>query len=162
MTLSPRKTYLTPADDAALRETLTEEQIRELDRRLIKVGKDYHVYAAVDAEIATTKSRTVRPTLAKQAINAAASIARTSAGIGRATDEQYRARVDICQQCPCAIMKDGNAYRCGPMFERARANNEPTCGCVLKYKARDIKQDCPQGKWPEIKTDGEKETNPKA
>lgn len=65
MTLSPRKTYLTPDDDAALRETLTEEEIRQLDRRLIKVGKDYHVYAAVDAKNATTKSRGLGDTIEK-------------------------------------------------------------------------------------------------
>lgn len=41
-------------------------------------------------------------------------------------------------------------YTCGPMLESLKAENKPTCGCVLDKKVRDIKEDCPNGYWPKI------------
>lgn len=66
----------------------------------------------------------------------------------RVDDAEFDRRLSVCASCPVAIMnKRGKPYRCGPMYESWVRKGGPTCGCVLKYKAWDKKQSCPQGKW---------------
>jgi len=97
-----------------------------------------------------SKSRQII-TMARSAARATRSIARTSLGINRATDEQVDARLNACRQCPGnhAIWKNGDVHTCGPMVASMKGQGEGTCGCVLRRKARDLAEDCPFGWWPE-------------
>lgn len=81
---------------------------------------------------------------------AARSVAKTSLGIDRVTDTQVEARLGVCRACPGghAVMKDGEVHTCGPMLESMRDAGLGTCGCILRKKARDRKEDCPFGWWP--------------
>ena len=54
-------------------------------------------------------------------------------GNPQTTDEQYKARLEICQKC--IFFKD---WKC------------EVCGCYLTLKARWATQDCPEGKWPKL------------
>jgi|TARA_R110000787_G_scaffold112958_1_gene221866 hypothetical protein len=48
------------------------------------------------------------------------------------TVEEYKDRLDTCNQCPFLIKKN---KRCGK------------CGCLLEFKARMKTQHCPEKKW---------------
>jgi hypothetical protein len=91
----------------------------------------------------------------RHASHAATSVAKTSLGIDRATDEQVEARLNVCRQCPGdhAVWRDdpasgGDVHTCGPMLGSMREAGEGTCGCVLRKKARDLAEDCPFDWWP--------------
>lgn len=88
--------------------------------------------------------------VAKAAGHAAKSIAKTSLGIGRATDEQVDARLSICRNCPgrYAVFRDRELHTCGPMVSSAIQAGGGPCGCVLSKKARDLAENCPFGWWP--------------
>ncbi len=89
----------------------------------------------------------------RRVARAARSIAKTSIGIDRATDEQVEARLNVCRQCPGshAVWRDGNVFTCGPMLASMReAGTSGGCGCVLRKKARDLAEGCPFGWWPKI------------
>lgn len=102
------------------------------------------------------KSRPSRPrriaNLISSAARATRSVARTSLGINRATDEQIDARLNVCRQCPGnhAIWKNGDVHTCGPMLQSMADTGGGTCGCILRRKARDLTEDCPFGWWPTI------------
>lgn len=68
----------------------------------------------------------------------------------RLDEEQFQARLDVCRQCPGghAVWKRGDVHTCGPMLKSMRQKKRKTCGCILKRKARDRKEDCPFGYWP--------------
>lgn len=96
------------------------------------------------------------PSSKRQALNvigaathAAKSVAKTTLGIGRATDARVQARLDVCRQCPGghAIWRDDELHTCGPMLESMRDAGKGTCGCILEKKARDLAEDCPFGWW---------------
>ena len=79
------------------------------------------------------------------------SVAKTSLGIDRASDEQVEARLSVCRNCPGghATWKNGDVHTCGPMLESAKGTAiDGTCGCLLKKKARDARQTCPSDWWP--------------
>jgi hypothetical protein len=92
--------------------------------------------------------------VARRALHAGASVAKTTVGIDRATDEQVEARLDVCRKCPGghAVWKNGNVYTCGPMLASMREADDAAapCGCVLRKKARDLAEQCPFGWWPEL------------
>lgn len=101
------------------------------------------------------KPRPSRPRQIANLIGSAAratrSVARTSLGINRATDEQVEARLNVCRQCPGnhAMWKNGDVHTCGPMLQSMADNGGGTCGCILPRKARDLTETCPFGWWPE-------------
>jgi len=98
--------------------------------------------------------------LLKATFGAAVSVAKTSCGMNAATKEMFEARLAICTKCPSAIMNaDGTPKTCGPMLESAMKKNGKTCGCVLRLKARDKTQKCPQDKWPAVAPAGAKVYN---
>lgn len=68
--------------------------------------------------------------------------------IDRVDDDTHAARLAVCDACPEVIRKKGKPHRCGPMYESWKRQGGATCGCLLNLKARDVKQECPQGKWP--------------
>ena len=92
----------------------------------------------------------------RAAAHATKSVAKTSIGIGVATDEQIAARLAICVACPgrhATFKQDGTLHTCGPMLESLREAGRKTCGCVLNKKARDLAEDCPFGYWPTTPTE---------
>jgi hypothetical protein len=98
--------------------------------------------------------------LLKATFGAAVSVAKTTCGMNAATKEMFEARLAICTKCPSAIMNaDGTPKTCGPMLESAMKKNGKTCGCVLRIKARDKTQKCPQDKWPAVAPAGAKVYN---
>lgn len=85
----------------------------------------------------------------RAAAGGAASIAKTQLlRIDRVDDETHAARLAVCDACPEVMRKKGKPHRCGPMYESWKQQGGSTCGCLLNLKARDVKQECPQGKWP--------------
>lgn len=89
--------------------------------------------------------------LLRHAAHAAKSIAKTTIGIDRASSAQVEARLNVCRACPGghAVWKNGDIQTCGPLLESMRQPGRKTCGCVLRSKARDLKEKCPFGFWPE-------------
>lgn len=73
----------------------------------------------------------------------------------RISSEEYAERLDICSSCPgghATFRGNGQLYSCGPLLEsiaQPRKKGQP-CGCLLKAKARDLKEECPFGYWPTI------------
>ena len=99
----------------------------------------------------------LKPSPKRQALNvisavahASKSVAKTTLGIERASNEQVEARLNVCRQCPGghAIWRDNELHTCGPMLESMRGAGKGTCGCILEKKARDLAEDCPFGWWP--------------
>ena len=92
---------------------------------------------------------------AKKAASAVESIINTKISKkNRATDHQIRERLDICKNCPSGFVeldKKGRPYRCGKIDDIFKeAGKGKPCGCILKKKARDTRQQCPAGHWPTI------------
>jgi hypothetical protein len=140
----------------------TDEFIQRFERRARDNYPD--AWSRIQAGFSLTGTRRTptpsRPqsSIARQGLNvlrhaghAATSVAKTSLGIDRATDEQVEARLNVCRQCPGdhAIWRNGDVHTCGPMLASVREAGEGTCGCVLRKKARDLAEDCPFGWWPE-------------
>ncbi len=98
-----------------------------------------------------------RDHVAKHALRGARSIAKTSLGIDRLPAEQITARLDVCRACPGehATFRKGDVHTCGPMLKSLKDKNRKTCGCILRAKAKDRKEDCPFGYWPKPDPDGE-------
>jgi hypothetical protein len=68
--------------------------------------------------------------------------------LDRTTPEQFDARIDICKACDESTKtRKGEPYTCGPMLESLGNPDLSTCGCLLRRKARDKKQNCPFGYW---------------
>lgn len=87
----------------------------------------------------------------EHAIRGAASIAKTSLGIDRASEEQVEERLNVCRKCPGghAVWKDGDIHTCGSMLQSMRDAGQGTCGCILSKKTRDLAENCPFGWWPQ-------------
>ena len=88
----------------------------------------------------------------RHAGHAATSVAKTTLGIDRATDEQVEARLNVCRNCPGghAVWRDGDVYTCGLMLTSMREAGEGTCGCALRKKVHDLAEECPFGWWPNV------------
>lgn len=92
----------------------------------------------------------------RRAIKGAASTIKTQTlRRDRVSDEVFEARLAVCASCSLCIVKDGKPHSCGPMLEERKQAGAKTCGCVLKNKARDAKQDCPNGWWPSLESYGD-------
>lgn len=89
-----------------------------------------------------------KKSLLKKITHAAKSVAQTSVGLHRVSQEQYNARIQTCAQCPGGHVefKNGKPFSCGPLL----GDKPKTCGCNIPSKARDIREDCPNGYWPTI------------
>lgn len=60
-------------------------------------------------------------------------------GFNKTSVEEYSKRLEICETCP---LRQNN--RCLHM----------KCGCKLNMKARWKSEKCPEGKWPDLSSDG--------
>lgn len=121
-----------------------------------KVGRvvesNGHRYAVVTREWWEARKRGRPTSKARRAIGGALSTVKTTLGIDRVSDEVFNARLAVCASCELCIHKDGKPHTCGPMLEERKEQGKKTCGCVLRNKARDAKQDCPNGWWPKGNT----------
>jgi len=87
-----------------------------------------------ERESDTKKPQGRFPPLHRQAWNLARSLADFLAdGCKTLTQEQYRARLEICDRC-----------------DQRRGNRCLKCGCRLSLKARGRAFKCPLGKWPTV------------
>jgi hypothetical protein len=86
--------------------------------------------------------------MASRALHGIKSKVQTSLGQYRVTPEQHKTRMDICAQCPGGHVefKNGKPFSCGPLL----GNKPKTCGCNIPSKARDIRENCPNGYWPTV------------
>lgn len=118
---------------------------------------DPQAYLALCRRWQTAPPPKPRPSRTRQIANlvrstarATRSVARTSVGIHRATDEQVEARLNVCRQCPGnhSIWKNGDVHTCGSMLQSMTSEGGGTCGCILRRKARDLVENCPFGWWP--------------
>lgn len=77
--------------------------------------------------------------------------------LDRLSDLQVEDRLKVCRSCPGghATFKKGHLHTCGPMIKSIRAQGRGPCGCILRAKARDLKEDCPFGYWPKLDTGAE-------
>ncbi|WP_437668994.1 hypothetical protein [Sorangium sp. So ce131] len=89
-------------------------------------------------------------TRARAAAQGALSVLRTSLGVGLLARPEVEARLSVCRRCPggLAVMRGDDVYTCGRLLEVHRAQGRSTCGCVLRMKAVDAEEDCPNGWWP--------------
>ena len=87
--------------------------------------------------------------LTRAGAHAATSVAKTSLGIDRASDDLVEARLNVCRNCPGghATWKNGDLHTCGSMLESAKGTGDGACGCVLRAKASDQRERCPLGWW---------------
>lgn len=77
----------------------------------------------------------------------------------RATDDEFKARLAVCENCEFSTRKkSGELHSCGPMLQELRNQGKKTCGCILKNKARDRREDCPNNYWPTINETADKTT----
>jgi hypothetical protein len=69
----------------------------------------------------------------------------------RTSEIEYEERMAICDGCEHVTRnRRGRIHTCGPMLQSLMDPNVKTCGCVLRAKARDKKQKCPFGYWPDL------------
>jgi len=143
----------------------TDEFIQRFERRVRNTYPD--AWARIRAGFPLTGTRRSaapappQPSIVRQGLSvlrhaghAATSVAKTTLGIERATDEQVEARLNVCRRCPGnhAVWRDEDVHTCGPMLASMRGAGVGTCGCVLRKKARDLAEDCPFGWWPKVST----------
>lgn len=144
--LAERKGVLTEALRVAVREDDRRIHLNKADfLRLM-----YPEQKAV-VPVETSKEEVLRnlPSKLARMREAARSMAKTKLlRKDRVSPEQLKARLDVCAACPGGhvVMKNGKPFSCGPLL----GDKPQTCGCALSQKASDIKQDCPNGYWPEI------------
>lgn len=75
------------------------------------------------------------PGLIRRAVNFGTALVRHAAdGLQRVSDEEYAARLKVCEGCPSC---DLTRFIC----------REPACGCQLRLKASWRSEKCPLGKW---------------
>ncbi|WP_437306687.1 hypothetical protein [Sorangium sp. So ce388] len=91
-------------------------------------------------------------TRARAAARGALSVLKTSLKVGLLPRPEVEARLDVCRRCPggLAVMREGgdDVYTCGKLLEIHREQGRSTCGCILRAKAVDAEEDCPNGWWP--------------
>lgn len=87
---------------------------------------------------------------ARAAAHGAASVIRTSLGIGLLPRSAAEARLAVCRSCPggLAVLRGDEVYTCGKLLEIHEEQGRSTCGCILRVKAVDAEEDCPNGWWP--------------
>jgi hypothetical protein len=74
------------------------------------------------------------PPISKQAVNfGKAVVKRILSGLKNVTEEEYQARLNICNECP---LRSGI--------------NCSVCGCPIAKKARWATEDCPKSFWPKL------------
>ncbi|WP_437588829.1 hypothetical protein [Sorangium sp. So ce1000] len=86
----------------------------------------------------------------RAAAHGALSAFRTSLGVGLLPRRAVETRLAVCRACPggLAVMRGDDVYTCGKLLEIHREQGRSTCGCVLRLKAADADEDCPNGWWP--------------
>lgn len=92
--------------------------------------------------------------LARSATRGTASVVKTEVlRRDRASDGLYAQRLEVCRSCPgghATFTGKGQLRSCGPMTASMVDAESDACGCLLKKKARDARQSCPQGHWSAI------------
>tara|TARA_R110001583_G_scaffold3293_40_gene21442 strand:- start:2400 stop:2642 length:243 start_codon:yes stop_codon:yes gene_type:complete len=70
-------------------------------------------------------------------------------GSGLVIIKDYDSRMFICKQCPYSRENKITGLTCGKLLKPTYDDNDNqlTCGCILKLKAKLKAQRCPQGKW---------------
>ena len=71
----------------------------------------------------------------------------------RVGDGHHAARLNVCRSCPgghATLSRHGTPRTSGPMLASLTVKGQPTCGCVLTQKARDLKQACSFGCWEQV------------
>lgn len=75
----------------------------------------------------------------------------------RLSDREVDRRLAVCRMCPgghAQFRKDGRLKSCGKLLgSDKKKGRRKSCGCILRHKARDIKEDCPLGYWPVLNQD---------
>lgn len=123
-----------------------------------------------------SKPLTQAGNIIKSAFVGVSSIAKTKLGIDVASSKVFAERMAVCMRCPGNhavwqnvklkqksqpkndaerdfLEKNGyTIYTCGPMLDSMKKSGQSPCGCILNKKAMDVKQDCPFGYWPTVKT----------
>lgn len=95
-------------------------------------GRVYRLYRADERYRRKLDGLPPRPSLLRKALNLAGALVRHAAdGLARVGDDEYAARLVICDHCE---QKEGTTCR--------------ACGCVLALKASWRSEGCPLGKWP--------------
>lgn len=89
-------------------------------------------------------------TRARAAAHGVLSVLKTSAGVGLLSRPEVEARLDVCRRCPggLAVLRGDDVHTCGRLLEIQREQGRATCGCILRMKAVDTEEDCPNGWWP--------------
>lgn len=92
------------------------------------------------------------PSLVRRLTHGAKSIIKTTLlRLDRLDDISVNRRLAVCRNCPSnhAMFRNGRLWSCGKL---SKQNNQRDgrlpCGCILRYKARDAKANCPLGHWP--------------
>ena len=92
--------------------------------------------------------------LARSATRGTASVVKTEVlRRDRASDGLYAQRLEVCRSCPgghATFTGKGQLRSCGPMTASMVDAESDACGCLLKKKARDARQSCPQGHWSAV------------
>ena len=85
----------------------------------------------------------------KKAAHGAKSVAQTTLRPKKyaVSDKEFEHRLNICRKCKLAVRKNGKLHTCGPMLEELKQKGKKTCGCVLNKKAKDKRENCPNGYW---------------
>jgi hypothetical protein len=88
---------------------------------------------------------------ARAAAHGALSVLKTSLGVGLLPRREVEARLNVCRSCPggLAVMRGDEVYTCGRLLEIHREQGRSTCGCILRKKAVDAEEDCPNAWWPQ-------------
>lgn len=89
-----------------------------------------------------------KSSLLRKLSHAAKSVTQTTFGLYRVSEEQYNARIQACASCPGGHVefRNGKPFSCGPLL----GNKPKTCGCNIPSKARDMRENCPNGYWPPL------------
>ena len=91
-------------------------------------------------------------TRARAAAHGTLSVLKTSLGVGLLPRPQVDARLEVCRKCPggLAVMRGDEVHTCGKLLELHREQGRSTCGCILRLKAVDAEEHCPNGWWPKL------------
>lgn len=116
---------------------------------------DFECPHGIPWDVDASRSRLARAIdVARAATLGALSVLKTSVGIGLLPRAGVEARLDVCRKCPgnFAVMRDDDVYTCGKLLDVQRSAGQSTCGCILRIKAVDAEENCPNGWWPPNRT----------
>lgn len=145
-----------PVNLSKYRAVHGDEKANSIEKASLQKRGDYVWVEQEDWERITPRGAAATKRIAravKTAAHAGKSVAKTKLiRKDRVTDEQFEMRLDVCRQCPddYAVWRNGDVHTCGKMIQSLVQANSPTCGCILREKARDRKEQCPLGHWPSI------------